>query len=172
MSRHVFAYSLHCSLSNIFEEQEGICTHWGSIKSKSCLFQGAHSLPLLFVHLSTAVREELMMWTEGELRTCPLPPLPPQTLLGSAVQCSADMISYLTRMVSWMLIICQVSWWCEHLEHFAPANLNSPAYFVTAMHIWFKLHIWSVERKNQDPKILYTTKQYRKTSRCTKKTQL
>ena len=29
------------ALSNIFEEQQGICTRWGSIKSKSCLFQSA-----------------------------------------------------------------------------------------------------------------------------------
>ena len=37
--------------------------HWGSIKSKSCRFQCADSLPLLFVHLSNLVREELIMWT-------------------------------------------------------------------------------------------------------------
>ena len=29
------------ALSKIFEEQQGICTRWGSIKSKSCLFQSA-----------------------------------------------------------------------------------------------------------------------------------
>ena len=59
-----------CNLWNLSKKQ-CIYTRWGSIMSKSCLFQWVDSLPLLFVHLSTVVREELMMWTEAALRTCP-----------------------------------------------------------------------------------------------------
>ena len=84
------------------------------------------------------------------------------------------MISYLSRMVSWMLIIWLVSWrgrswWCEHRARFAPANLTpllSSQLCNTAVQIWFKLNIWSVYFKNPNPKVLWTTKQYPKASRC------
>ena len=49
----------------VFKIWAALCerAYWGSIKSKSCRFQCADSLPLLFVHLSNLVREELIMWT-------------------------------------------------------------------------------------------------------------
>ena len=67
--------SWHCFEAVTYLENQSITTclqiwaalseraHWGSIKSKSCRFQYADSLPLLFVHLSNLVREELIMWT-------------------------------------------------------------------------------------------------------------
>ena len=102
------------ALSNIFEEQQGICTRWGSIKSKSCLFQSA--IPSHSCLSICPPRWGRSWWCERRANFAPARPpllLPPLKHTFSADM--TRMISYLSWKVRWMLIIWEAiwgrSWW-------------------------------------------------------------
>ena len=94
---------------NLSSKSEPHWAHWGSIKSRSCRFQCADSLPLLFVHLSNLVREELIMWTLHL-------PLLLLILRGWVVVQGVDNVNLPPALLTFdfeRMSCCLRSWWCE-----------------------------------------------------------